>query len=790
MGYRLEKLVIHNFKLFTHAEINTSEEHLIMLDGPNGYGKTSTFDALEYLYTGDVKRVSQNGVSKANIKFEEDCLTKSPSDGTTTYVKGVFGAEDNNRLEITRELSYGKGTGNNPSKISSRTKTSVVLNDEIICDKESVENANNVIIKYLGMSVISYYDQFFYIAQEDRLKFLSKSEDTRIKEIQKLFGIQEEEQMLNKIENVVKTFQNIKKEHSKKEENKKDEIDKLREILKENNNEEQVKYKDLVGDKDICPIWNQLHPQIENSEKLLELLDGIRAAGNFSRDIEWFKHDIKNNWIEEKTKDRETLKKYLYLNGYSEDLDKLREAMQQYYDITDMLEQAKRETGSNDYTKINFIRIKELLQLELDLEEIDSIKEDIALYMKNVKEEDEARASIVSLQNGLKSEWERWQKNGQEGLAENQCPLCGHPYDNKVELIEALDSYKQVIENGKGVFQKQVDLKIKRLEEIYNAHCKEPVAQYLNENNIYEDIIYHQIYENWDNVSKNYRIFREESDAYKIPMEYRILGDTLHNASEILDEYILAVKASKVQLSDEYCINNEKYQYRNIFHLFYRDKLDKVQLISESDENDKILYVQQEYYGSKQKELGEKEKELEVLQEKTVKYECVESNLKGLKEKVKGELVKYKQELVNQLKVPFYLYSGRILQNYPGGLGILMDIVGDEKIRFLAERRKGHDVLYTLSSGQLSAIAIAIALALNKIYAQDSMRCMFIDDPMQTMDELNIASFAEVLRTDFSEYQFILSTHEEDFSDYIRYKYDKYGLLNRSINVQDIDVKI
>lgn len=27
----------------------------------------------------------------------------------------------------------------------------------------------------------------------------------------------------------------------------------------------------------------------------------------------------------------------------------------------------------------------------------------------------------------------------------------------------------------------------------------------------------------------------------------------------------------------------------------------------------------------------------------------------------------------------------------------------------------------------------------------------------------------EVLRTDFKEYQFILSIHEEDFSDYIRY---------------------
>jgi len=114
-----------------------------------------------------------------------------------------------------------------------------------------------------------------------------------------------------------------------------------------------------------------------------------------------------------------------------------------------------------------------------------------------------------------------------------------------------------------------------------------------------------------------------------------------------------------------------------------------------------------------------------------------------------------------------------------------MNIIDGEKIRFEAEGRKGHDILYTLSSGQLSAVAIAIALTLNKRYAQDRIRCMFIDDPIQTMDELNIASFCEVLRTDFKEYQFILST-EEDFSDYIRYKYEKYGLENQSVEVWNL----
>lgn len=93
MRYRLEKLVMHNFKLFAHAEIDMESMNLVMLDGPNGYGKTSTFDALEYLFTGNVRRVSENGISKSNIGFDEDCMIKNPSDGTETYVKGSLHRE-------------------------------------------------------------------------------------------------------------------------------------------------------------------------------------------------------------------------------------------------------------------------------------------------------------------------------------------------------------------------------------------------------------------------------------------------------------------------------------------------------------------------------------------------------------------------------------------------------------------------------------------------------------------------------------------------------------------------
>lgn len=112
---------------------------------------------------------------------------------------------------------------------------------------------------------------------------------------------------------------------------------------------------------------------------------------------------------------------------------------------------------------------------------------------------------------------------------------------------------------------------------------------------------------------------------------------------------------------------------------------------------------------------------------------------------------------------------------------------GAKSIHFDASNRQGHDIIYTMSSGQLSGISIALLLTLNRIYAENSFRCVLIDDPIQTMDELNITSFVDLLRNDFPEYQFIISTHEEDFSDYMRYKFDNYNRSQQSIDVRTLD---
>lgn len=53
------------------------------------------------------------------------------------------------------------------------------------------------------------------------------------------------------------------------------------------------------------------------------------------------------------------------------------------------------------------------------------------------------------------------------------------------------------------------------------------------------------------------------------------------------------------------------------------------------------------------------------------------------------------------------------------------------------------------------------------------------------MDDINMISFVELLRREFSECQIVLSTHEEDFSNFIRYTFKEYGLMAQAITLKD-----
>ena len=59
---KIQKIEAENFKLFSEKFQDVEkigDTDLILFNGPNGYGKTSVFDVLEFCLTGKIKRILQ-----------------------------------------------------------------------------------------------------------------------------------------------------------------------------------------------------------------------------------------------------------------------------------------------------------------------------------------------------------------------------------------------------------------------------------------------------------------------------------------------------------------------------------------------------------------------------------------------------------------------------------------------------------------------------------------------------------------------------------------------------------
>lgn len=179
-----------------------------------------------------------------------------------------------------------------------------------------------------------------------------------------------------------------------------------------------------------------------------------------------------------------------------------------------------------------------------------------------------------------------------------------------------------------------------------------------------------------------------------------------------------------------------------------------------------------------------KEKIKELIVRKT-KLERDRTQLNKLGKIYDTKLDTYKKMTLEKLRIPLLIYTGKILQDYQNGLGVFID---QDEMRFVSNGDAKHDILNTFSSGQLSGFVMAFLFAMNKQYikkSSDDVGFILIDDPVQTMDDINIASLIEVMRNDFADKQIILSTHEVDKENYILYKFLKYNLIGQSFNVKE-----
>lgn len=143
---------------------------------------------------------------------------------------------------------------------------------------------------------------------------------------------------------------------------------------------------------------------------------------------------------------------------------------------------------------------------------------------------------------------------------------------------------------------------------------------------------------------------------------------------------------------------------------------------------------------------------------------------------------------IDAIKIPLMVYSGRIIQNYPLGLGIRA-VIKTNQLVFEAASKSGSDVYNILSTGQLNGLSIALLLSIKNVYGDTKgLDILLIDDPLQTIDDISAISLADLL-TQQGIGQIVLSTHEEAKAALLRYKFKHAGMSVREQNMQALYMK-
>lgn len=258
----------------------------------------------------------------------------------------------------------------------------------------------------------------------------------------------------------------------------------------------------------------------------------------------------------------------------------------------------------------------------------------------------------------------------------------------------------------------------------------------------------------------------------------------LQSNLQIFNQKFESIKSLLEKKSKEIVIENESLSeiLINSFDNFFQKNADEFNAMTLEQILDKENYLR--YHCSQFKE-GISSK----LLERQRKIQRIQKEVNILLKIYSEQTKKFKASLIQDLKIPFHIFSARILQNYNQGMGIFI-FSDQDKIVFSNINSKDHDVTRKLSSGQLAVTSIAFFLTMNKVYGNfNLLNLLAIDDPIQDLDAINIHTFIELLRHEFADkYQLLIATHNDMNAQYMKYKLEKYVKNQevKQINVQDL----
>ncbi|MFS9338558.1 AAA family ATPase [Streptococcus mitis] len=857
---KIKKILIKNFKNIKGTRIIDFQENVTLFVGPNGFGKTTIFDALELSLTGRIRRIEESDYSDGRSSFSAPYFQNNPNENT--FIELMLTNDEGNSLIVSSLYKSSMNTeGSNVPKFSFskfqrrvRVGPGISFQSDEDFEGSSERDIQKDISQFLGYESEDYslgntFDLFHYIQQDETAYYLRQKEKDRKEQLNFLLNIGNYVNRKNRLERLRSTLSSTEKELRAKK-------GKLKNSPIKNNilysklslradtdfafNNKSIIFDDELSDE-------SLNIYLSEIEKLQEFRDSFSPKDYFLRkQSEQFERDV--------LEDKDFIC-YLIIRKIFENQENIESIKQNhslisneknysYFLLKNYIEQLESLENDSRIFKRGKI-LKSLLDVEIDKLNIESIKNSLNGFVgwefgkvwfemfdskltnyKNKKEQlDDGTDSINKLLE-IRSRLKEHSDNNH-----SECVFCGYDWIESKNLLLAYEDTTNQLRKNLTNFEIEVSNLVEELNqlkmELQNQIQMEQEKLFVIPNDflaVIQSISNYDFPESFSNLvvinseirpllvdksaslqefenlktelisslqekllipkeiySTFLRVVKKSVDFENLLEKYSIL------AGEAIREYEISFDILPISLN-KFEENKEKLlvflgDFRSQIVFDYSKSLDSQHLFDKYFASKEKIFEdctierisQKREYIINQFELqsltmfNQIENRLQII-ERTITY--LQQRVRELNNNIKF----YQEQMIQKLKLPFYMYTAKILQNYQQGMGVLLTTQNNSNIRFIANSNSEQDVMYQLSSGQVAVISFAFTLALNTTFKiSKEFKFLSIDDPIQDMDSMNVYALIDLIRHSLSDYQIIMSTHNDGSAMFIKYKFELFS---------------
>lgn len=764
-----------------------TNKKVFIFSGANGFGKTSFFDAIEWCFLGEIKRITKNIETKkdGNNPTEKTLINNidNLSKGVKAKVRIKF-LIDGKQFDISRESKTYKHDFK-----SENTKIFAYFNGK---KEETTQDWLENIFTVKDNSNFKFSERFsdyHFCSLEKNLRLFQQKRDDIHSLLSILFGDNKLEVYKNNIDKVIEGASEKRDNAYRKYEEfinsstqdllKENIIDDIGSVVKAFNDtllhgESSISVDSLlIGDlRDRYTLFNDLIFLNENKVKykyFKEYLDydaKVVYANTFIENVEKRYHQHKDI-IEELKIDIDVLDNRLRtLNSYK-----------------NMIKSYLNSALSFEYEKFeNILRFCNELKYKLKVIKPELIKEaygldsDIKEMSEKIDKSDEENKLLKSENSNLISIISYAEKHIQNISHLDTCPLCRRDI-NLDDLINAIEKTKLMFSAKESEIAELTDKKnglLNRKNEIIkivNTELKD-ILEFIDDltTRTYDKLqVKQDVIKFKDSIEKYNIDFKTVNDNIITSVRIQLYEEveTLSNRINTIDFHVNTSEAKKLILEYEEKLTNANKHCLDINEIEMNLVKLKLECLRKIENNNK--YITAKGKADKLK------REVDRLDNKLITLDKLKKNVLSAIKNVEQSYKSNLEEPINYVyrKINRHCNFAGININIPDGITKKVDpTVGSEDNMV--------NISNILSSGQITTVALSFFLGIAFKQNVSKFKAYFFDDPIQHMDDLNILSFFDLLRVHLADdtfaNQLFISTCDDDIEDLLTMKMTHFNI--------------